>query len=1072
MTSFRNLAMSVGEDQDQEEEKSIFHHGTVNNLAKMFGQSTSSQSYNSRQRKVPNVGGEQSPMNRNVKSKINATNSNTYSNPPLNHSNSNDDENITRENFRPSTRVKNGTQLLTKNNPDSVTDNVAGRKTNTNVNVKGKNNRLPTKVINHLSNQDNSPSVFKVKLKKVGIEKLLQEDEEKRKASVQDEQMNQSSFDTVNAKLNYQIPQRTKMDDDDDHNRYVIASKQSPNQLDHDMNYNSIRTNPITDNTDSNIENKMIEENNTISEDKESAKDNSQITSLPPLEKKTAKPDNVDITSGLSVYTKGKYVPPPSVKENYDHNQSVKPNSNDFTPSLGKKSNTSARLAYNFAKTGKKKTSKDNTPILPKSQNSAYQFSKTASSPKNQPTRDDNQDEISYSTSNISSSKSVTDANNFGHFIKKKSKSVDKNPRIVEQINSNSINEQNSDQQLPASGKSILKLSSNSDKKVPSSVKFSNDQPQINFTHSADDYERVIDIDAALNVAQNEIEKSLRNMDLVPVELAKYDKPLGVTIKKVWVGENGEGDDLLSVYIDSIVPGGIADRSKNVRVGDLIVQIGQNSLIAATGSDIGKALAGLNGIVKFVFGREKPKQKISDTYSVEKQTIKNSQEVKQNSNTVRSVPTKTKPIPNVSVPPVDESSDEDDGDESDSSVEGAYHFGNADSDGSVDGDKEVGRVPPVQITENKKNLKADPIKVAALKQVNNTKQNATIGITAKKEEEIKINAPLISQKEKNIEKNNTSAMVNTPSTPAIPISEQTAKLERVKYLEKELQETKAMLNVAQDKVTKNTTNVEQIKSLEKELQETKTTLDITESKLTATTNKIAEFEKSSNQVLALEKKLLEDQIDRWKNRAETAEKRLSVVEIQCDNLRSDLLETKRQSTLLMEQFSLLKEQVFNTNKYDPKDKESIPDDSDESSANGSSEENSIGPPKPPRGKRAAPPIPVSSLDKDDPDEAIDSESELAVNSSEEQPDNVPVSARANQIQQPSSSTDSFQHYSKSHPDMFVEKKKNIFHKLKFGRKSKKTYNFDGANSEVAYVNEDAPTVAVGEITVRRSRDDL
>lgn len=36
----------------------------------------------------------------------------------------------------------------------------------------------------------------------------------------------------------------------------------------------------------------------------------------------------------------------------------------------------------------------------------------------------------------------------------------------------------------------------------------------------------------------------------------------------------------------------------SVRVGDLIVEIGQNSLIAATASDIGKALSGLNGIVK------------------------------------------------------------------------------------------------------------------------------------------------------------------------------------------------------------------------------------------------------------------------------------------------------------------------------------------------------------------------------------------------------------------------------------------------------------------------------------------
>ena len=66
-------------------------------------------------------------------------------------------------------------------------------------------------------------------------------------------------------------------------------------------------------------------------------------------------------------------------------------------------------------------------------------------------------------------------------------------------------------------------------------------------------------------------------------------------------------------------------------------------------------------------------------------------------------------------------------------------------------------------------------------------------------------------------------------------------------------------------------------------------------------------------MLALEKKVLEDQIDTWKNRAESAEKRLSVVEGECDNLKSNLHETKRQSTLLQEQFIELKEQVLNSN---------------------------------------------------------------------------------------------------------------------------------------------------------------
>ena len=172
-----------------------------------------------------------------------------------------------------------------------------------------------------------------------------------------------------------------------------------------------------------------------------------------------------------------------------------------------------------------------------------------------------------------------------------------------------------------------------------------------------------------------------------------------------------------------------------------------------------------------------PNKKVKES-SDDKETTMNVKQIQQNINPARSTITKPNLAPEVSLSSkkVKESSDEDDGSESDSSVEGTYHFGNDASDEE--------ETTTVQSTTQRENATvANLAKPTIRNQTDNTKQKSIIFHDIKNERENKITTYTPNQKE------NKSALFATDlNASLVSTTEHAANLERIKDLEKELQE--------------------------------------------------------------------------------------------------------------------------------------------------------------------------------------------------------------------------------------------------------------------------------------------
>lgn len=505
MTSYRDLAMVVSSQDDNHanNDMGVLFRGNVNNIVKKFAQHASQNNHHPRESKTQS--------NQRGQPSINSKNTTNNSNNDISTSNSADGNNN-----QSSTSVTTTTQQTTP------AANVANLKINTNSKVNN-NVRSPNTAIKRVNNQQDTstPDLFKVKLKKVGIEKLLQKDDEHRKTNNQDQQMNDNNgsqswtntFDIIK-------PNQQKTNDGDNQHDQRSSDPLPNTNRQQQPSYQRDNDNIMPTSLNDSHRNSpgSIRTQNKMPVDNNDGDDEEDDPLPPPPIKRNQKSDITNPSSDLSDFTKANYVPPPAPAKHTD--PTIEPKVNNNPTSLSQKSKSgSGSLIYNFAKTGKKKNQSNNNVQPPnKLQNdkSSYNFRRTAGSKadNNQPPISDSVDDATTDApSSFNATKKSTTTNSFSNFAKKKSKTATPQNSSELQINQ--------DQNQPSSPKSNLKSSSNSEGKAHVNVTFSDGQPQIDYTHSADEYERVIDIDAGLNAAQFEVEKSLRNMDLITVELPK-----------------------------------------------------------------------------------------------------------------------------------------------------------------------------------------------------------------------------------------------------------------------------------------------------------------------------------------------------------------------------------------------------------------------------------------------------------------------------------------------------------------------------------------------------------------------